>query len=79
MQKVYSSVSGKTLFLVLSFLYQFQRKEQMRLNTKEREVSIETLGKVKIEKLDKGEQSAFYSALFSRLFELKRKQNQNAN
>ena len=49
------------------------------MNTKEREVSIETLGKVKIEKLDKGEQSAFYSALFSRLFELKRKQNQNAN
>ena len=73
MQKVYSSVSGKTLFLVLSFLYQFQRKEQTRLNTKEREVSIETLGEVKIEKLDKGEQAAFYSALFSRLFELAKK------
>ena len=64
---------------MVSFLRKTKEKRQTELNTKEREVSIETLGEVKIEKLDKGEQAAFYSALFSRLFELKRKQNQNAN
>jgi hypothetical protein len=70
MQKVYSSVSGKTLFLVLSFLYQFQRKEQMRLNTKEREVSIETLGEIEIKNFSNDEQSTFYSTLIVRLLDL---------
>ena len=70
MQKVYSSVSGKTLFLVLSFLYQFQRKEPMRLNTKEREVSIETLGEIEIENFSNDEQSTFYSTLIVRLLDL---------
>ena len=70
MQKVYSSVSGKIRFLVLSFLYQFQRKEQMRLNTKEREVSIETLGKIEIKNFSNDEQSTFYSTLIVRLLDL---------
>jgi hypothetical protein len=70
MQKVYSSVSGKTLFLVLSFLYQFQRKEQMRLNTKEREVNIETLGEIEIKNFSNDEQSTFYSTLIVRLLDL---------
>ena len=70
MQKVYSSVSGKTLFLVLSFLYQFQRKEPMRLNTKEREVIIETLGEIEIKNFSNDEQSTFYSTLIVRLLDL---------
>ena len=49
------------------------------MNTKEREVKIDTLGELKIEKLDQCEQAAFYSALFSRLFELAKKETINVN
>ena len=64
---------------MVSFLRKTKEKRQTELNTKEREVKIEALGEVKIEKLDQCEQAAFYSALFSRLFELKRNKDQNTN
>jgi hypothetical protein len=42
----------------------------MRLNTKEREVSIETLGEIEIKNFSNDEQSTFYSTLIVRLLDL---------
>ena len=40
------------------------------MNTKEREVKIDALGELKIEKLEWEEQNTFYSTLIIRLLEL---------